>query len=150
MAPIRNGNATWMPGIVGRQVIPTASYGLPLSKQPSDRQSAARQHGGAAHPPGEVLCLASLDARRIGDWVSTISTNSARNWQLAGTRNNGQPASGHMSEVHGHVQSSHQRDGQRALSHVKPGDGPSDDHALDLRRALENREAHGGMSSFRR
>jgi hypothetical protein len=28
----------------------------------------------------------------------------------------------------------------RLLAHVKPGDGPTDDHALDLRRALENRE----------
>src|SRR6266851_670400 len=33
-----------------------------------------------------------------------------------------------------------QRHDLRLLAHVKPGDGPTDDHALDLRRALENRE----------
>src|SRR5216683_3494786 len=33
-----------------------------------------------------------------------------------------------------------QRHDPRLLAHVKPGDGPTDDHALDLRRALENRE----------
>jgi hypothetical protein len=43
-----------------------------------------------------------------------------------------------------------QRHDLRLLPHVKPADGPADDHALDLRRALENREARGGTSSFRR
>ena len=47
-------------------------------------------------------------------------------------------------------QDPHQRHDLRLLAHVKPGDGPSDDHALDLRRALENREARGGAGSFRR
>jgi hypothetical protein len=42
------------------------------------------------------------------------------------------------------------RQDQRLLPHVEAGHGPSDDHALDLGRALENGEAHGGMSSFRR
>ena len=35
------------------------------------------------------------------------------------------------------------------LPHVKPGDGPSDDHALNLRRALQNGEARRGTGSFR-
>jgi hypothetical protein len=42
------------------------------------------------------------------------------------------------------------RHDQRLLPHVQPGDGPTDDHALDLRRALEDREARGGGGSFRR
>jgi hypothetical protein len=46
-------------------------------------------------------------------------------------------------------QDPHQRHDQRLLPHVQPGDGPTDDHALDLRRALENREARGGTTSFR-
>jgi hypothetical protein len=48
------------------------------------------------------------------------------------------------------LQDPHQRHDQRLLPHVKPGDGPSDDHALDLRGALEDREARGGACSFRR
>jgi hypothetical protein len=47
-------------------------------------------------------------------------------------------------------QDPHQRHDPRLSPHVKPRDGPSDDHALDLRRALENREARGGAGSFRR
>ncbi len=31
----------------------------------------------------------------------------------------------------------------RLLAHVQPSDGPSDDHALDLRGALEDREVVG-------
>ena len=38
----------------------------------------------------------------------------------------------------------------RLLPHVQPGDGPTDDHALNLRRALKNGEAHGDARSFRR
>ena len=40
--------------------------------------------------------------------------------------------------VHGPLQAPHYCHDQRSLPHVKPGDGPSDDHAPDLRRALEN------------
>ena len=36
------------------------------------------------------------------------------------------------------------------LAHIKPCNGPADDHALDLGRALENGEARGGPGSFRR
>jgi hypothetical protein len=32
----------------------------------------------------------------------------------------------------------------------QPGDGPSDDHALDHRSSFEYREARGGADSFRR
>jgi len=42
------------------------------------------------------------------------------------------------------------RDDQRLLPHVKPGDGPADDHPLDFQRALENREARGVARSLRR
>jgi hypothetical protein len=48
------------------------------------------------------------------------------------------------------IQDPHQRHDLRLLPQVQPGDGPSDDHALDLRRALENGEARGGAGSFRR
>jgi hypothetical protein len=38
----------------------------------------------------------------------------------------------------------------RLLPDFEPGDGAADDHALDLRGALEDREARGGTGSFRR
>jgi len=38
----------------------------------------------------------------------------------------------------------------RYLAHVKPGDGPSDDHALDFRCALEDGEAGRRARSSRR
>ena len=37
----------------------------------------------------------------------------------------------------------------RLLAHVKPGDGPTDDHPPDLRRAIEIGEAGGRAASFR-
>jgi hypothetical protein len=52
--------------------------------------------------------------------------------------------------VHGPFQDPRQRHDLRLLAHVKPGDSPADDHALDLRRTLEDREARGGPGSFRR
>jgi hypothetical protein len=48
------------------------------------------------------------------------------------------------------VEAPHQRHDQRLLTHVTPGDGPTDDHARDLRRALENQKACGRARSFRR
>src|ERR1039457_4844844 len=36
------------------------------------------------------------------------------------------------------------------LTHVQAGDGPSDDHPLDLGGPLEDREARGRAGSFRR
>jgi hypothetical protein len=38
----------------------------------------------------------------------------------------------------------------RLLPHVKAGDGPSDDHALNLARSFKYREADGDACSFRR
>lgn len=44
----------------------------------------------------------------------------------------------------------HQCRERRLSPHVKPGGGPTDDHALAIRRALEDREADGGAASFLR
>jgi hypothetical protein len=46
-------------------------------------------------------------------------------------------------------QDMHQGHDQWLLPHVKPGDGPSDDHALKLARSFKYREARGGAASFR-
>jgi hypothetical protein len=43
----------------------------------------------------------------------------------------------------------HQRHDLPLLPHVQPGEGPTDDHPLDLRRALKRGEARGGSGSFR-
>jgi hypothetical protein len=44
----------------------------------------------------------------------------------------------------------HQRHDLRLLAYVKPGEGAADDHALDFRCALEDREDTSGQGSFRR
>jgi hypothetical protein len=80
---------------------------------------------------------------------SAPTQHAVGNWR-GPTGNNGQTANRQKTGVHGRFQDPHQRHELRLLPHVEPGDGPSDDHALDLRRALENREDRGGTGSFRR
>jgi hypothetical protein len=86
------------------------------------------------------------------DDPAAICLAAATPAEIVGEHQPGLRASGQPPEtrVHRSFQDPHQRHDQRLLPHVKPGDSPADDHALDLRRALENREAPGDTGSFRR
>jgi len=91
----------------------------------------------------------SLGSQRRGRRRGSALTQHAIGNRREPTRYNGQTGQPPKTGVHWLFQDPHQRRDLRLLPHVKPGDGPTDDHALDLGCALENGEVRGGTGGFR-
>src|SRR5215472_3015586 len=113
----------------------------------------------ASMPSAEIADPRAVDSltpsRSLGRSAATLAVRGQHQLStLSGTDGSQPGMTGKQPTAqnrrHSPSQDPHQRHDLRLLPHVKPGDGPTDDHALDLRRALENGEARGGARSFRR
>ena len=113
--------------------------------------SPPRQATGSRQATGLDLFLIGLDHRPPG-----ISTDSARAPETTGNNRHdpGQPDTrrGRLAaEWNGPSPRVNDRYIRRsALPYVQPGDRPPDDHPLNLRRPLEDREGSGRRGSFHR